>query len=184
MKADSTSSGAYIHFITQNGVAMKFYSLLIIGLVFGLAGCAEKEQASSPQGADVATAAESATAESTVAESPDAETPMVEQDEMGTAAFVSHMHHHATQLERLNAALEAGSLAAAQRPAYWLSGHDETIQVPDEWKVYVNGMRSAATAVSEAPDLAAARAAAKRIEDNCRSCHTAAGIDLVTLQPE
>lgn len=158
---------------------MKFYSLLIIGLVFGLAGCAEKEQASSPQGADAATAAES-----TVAESPVAETPMVEEDEMGTAAFISHMHHHASQLERLNAALEAGSLAAAQRPAYWLSGHDETIQVPDEWKVYVSGMRSAATAVSAAPDLAAARAAAKRIEDNCRSCHTAAGIDLVTLQPE
>lgn len=159
---------------------MKFYSLLIIGLVFGLAGCAEKEKVSAPEGSDAATtAAETDTAETTMAE-----TPAVEVDEMGTAAFISHMHHHASQLERLNAALEAGSLAAAQRPAYWLSGHDETIKVPDAWKVFVNGMRSAASAVSEAPDLAVARAAARRIEDNCRGCHTAAGIDLVTLQPE
>jgi hypothetical protein len=163
---------------------MKFYSLLIIGLVLGLAGCAEKEQASAPQGADAATAAKSATAESTVAETTVAETAMVERDEMGTASFISHMHHHASQLERLNAALEAGSLAAAQRPAYWLSGHDETIGVPDDWQVYVDGMRSAASSVSEASDLAAARAAAKRIENSCRGCHTAAGIEVVNLQPE
>ncbi len=159
---------------------MKFYSLLIIGLVFGLAGCAEKEKASSPQGVeDATTAAEMAAAETT-----EADTPETEKEEMGTAAFISHMHHHASQLERLNAALEAGSLAAAQRPAYWLSGHDDTIAVPDEWRMYVDGMRSAAIAVSDAPDLAAARAAAKRITDNCQGCHTAAGIDLVTLQPE
>ena len=160
---------------------MKFSSLLIIGLVLGLAACAKKEQVSSPEVADAESAAESATAETTTAET---ETPAVQKDDMGTAAFISHMHHHSSQLERLNAALEAGSLAAAQRPAYWLSGHDETIEVPDQWKVYVNGMRSAATSVSEAPDLAAARAAAKRIADNCSSCHEAAGIDLVTLQPE
>ncbi len=159
---------------------MKFYSLLIIGLVFGLAGCAEKEKTSAPQGVEDATTA----AETTAAETAEAETPETEKEEMGTAAFISHMHHHASQLERLNAALEAGSLAAAQRPAYWLSGHDDTIIVPDEWKVYVNGMRGGATAVSEAPDLAAARAAAKRITDNCQGCHKAAGIDLVTLQPE
>ena len=159
---------------------MKLYSLLIIGLVLGLAACAEKEQASSPQGVDDATAtAESATAESTAAE-----TVQTGKEEMGTAAFISHMHHHASQLERLNAALEAGSLAAAQRPAYWLSGHDDTIVVPDEWRVYVDGMRSGASAVSDASDLAGARAAAKRITDNCQGCHTAAGIDLVTLQPE
>lgn len=159
---------------------MKLYSLLIIGLVFGLAGCAEKEKASSPQGIEDATA----TAETTAAETAEAGTPETGKEEMGTAAFVSHMHHHASQLERLNAALEAGSLAAAQRPAYWLSGHDDAIVVPDEWRVYVAGMRSGASAVSDAPDLAAARAAAKRITDNCQGCHTAAGIDLVTLQPE
>ena len=159
---------------------MKLYSLLIIGLVLGLAACAEKEKASSPQGVDDATtAAESATADMTMAE-----TAETEKEEMGTAAFISHMHHHASQLDRLNAALEAGSLAAAQRPAYWLSGHDDTIEVPVEWRVYVDGMRSGASAVSDAPDLAGARAAAKRITDNCQGCHTAAGIELVTLQPE
>jgi len=164
---------------------MKLYSLLIIGLVLGLAACAEKEQASSPQGVDDATAtAESATAESSTAESTAAETVQTGKEEMGTAAFISHMHHHASQLERLNAALEAGSLAAAQRPAYWLSGHDDTIVVPVEWRVYIDGMRSSASAVSDAPDLAVARAAAKRITDNCQGCHAAAGIDLVTLQPE
>lgn len=164
---------------------MKFYSILIIGLVFGLAGCGEKEKASSPQGVeDATTAAEISAAEMAAAETAEAETPETEKEEMGTAAFISHMHHHASQLERLNAALQAGSLAAAQRPAYWLSGHDDTIVVPDEWRVYVSGMRSAATAVSDAPDLASARAAAKRITDSCQGCHTAAGIDLVTLQPE
>ena len=159
---------------------MKFYSFLIIGLVFGLAGCAEKKEVSSPPGDDAATTA----AETTAAETAEAGTPETEKEAMGTAAFISHMHHHASQLDRLNAALAAGSLAAAQRPAYWLSGHDDSIVVPDEWRMYVDGMRSAATAVSDAPDLAAARAAAERITDNCQGCHTAAGIDLVTLQPE
>ena len=154
---------------------MKFYLLLIIGLILGLAACAEKKEVTTAQGIDAAT---------TAAETTAAETPETEKEEMGTAAFISHMHHHASQLDRLNAALEAGSLAAAQRPAYWLSGHDDTILVPDEWKVYVNGMRSGASAVSDAPDLAAARAAAKRITDNCNACHTAAGIDVVALQPE
>jgi len=174
---------------------MKFFSLLIIGLVFGLAGCAEKKEASSPQAGDAATtAAETTAAETTAAETtaaemaeagiPEVGIPEAEKEYMGTAAFISHMHHHASQLERLNDALAAGSLAAAQRPAYWLSGHDDTIVVPDEWKVYVAGMRSGASAVSDASDLAAARAGAKRITDNCQGCHTAAGIDLVTLQPE
>lgn len=159
---------------------MKLHSLLIIGLALGLAACAEKEQASTSQGGDAAKAA----AESATAESAANETQEMEKEEMGTAAFISHMHHHASQLDRLNAALEAGSLAAAQRPAYWLSGHDDTIVVPAEWRLYVDGMRSGATAVSSAPDLAAARAAAKRITDNCQGCHTAAGIDLITLQSE
>lgn len=160
---------------------MKFNSLLIIGLALGLAACAEKEQAPTSQGGDAATAA--APSAEAAAESMAPETSETEKEEMGTAAFISHMHHHASQLDRLNAALEAGSLAAAQRPAYWLSGHDDTIVVPAAWRTHVDGMRSAATAVSNAPDLAAARAAAKRITDNCQGCHTAAGIDLITLQP-
>lgn len=164
---------------------MKLQSLLIIGLAFGLAACAEKEQVSSPQDVEDAKAtAETAAAETAMDETSTAETPMVEKDAMGTAEFISHMHHHASQLERLSSALQAGSLAAAQRPAYWLSGHDETIGVPDEWRVYVDGMRSAAISVSDASDLAAARAATQRIEDNCRGCHTAAGIDLVSLLPK
>ena len=164
---------------------MKFYLLLIIGLILGLAACAEKKEVTTAQGIDAATtAAETIAAETTAAETAEAGTPETGKEEMGTAAFISHMHHHASQLDRLNAALEAGSLAAAQRPAYWLSGHDDTILVPDEWKVYVAAMRSGASAVSEAPDLAAARAAAKRITDNCNACHTAAGIDVVALQPE
>lgn len=159
---------------------MKLHSFLTIGLALGLAACAEKEQASSPESGDAATAA----AEVAAVESMLANEPETEKEEMGTSAFISHMHHHASQLERLNAALDAGSLAAAQRPAYWLSGHDDTILVPDEWKTYIDGMRSGATAVSNASDLAAARAAAKRIADNCNACHKAAGIELVTLQPE
>lgn len=141
---------------------MKLQTLLIVGFALGLAGCAEKEQVALPQGDDAETAAEA---------------PAGEKAEMGTAAFIAHMHHHASQLYRLKAALDVGSLAAAQRPAYWLSGHDETVEVPDDWQVYVKGMRDGARAVADAPDLAAASAAAQRIEQSCGDCHTAAGVD-------
>lgn len=149
---------------------MKFETVLIIGLALGVMGCAEKDEAAPPGEGDAAEAV--------------AEAPAIEREEMGTAAFVQHMHHHASQLGQLEAALDVGSLAAAQRPAYWLAGHDEVGGVPEGWEVYVNGMRDAAKAVEGASDIAEARAAAERIERNCRGCHAAAGTEVPDLSVE
>lgn len=151
---------------------MKLHTLIALGFALGVSACAEKEQAP-VQGHDTEMAKETAVAE----------VPPAELAEMGSTEFIAHMHHHASQLGRLNAALDVGSLAAAQRPAYWLSGHDE-VGAPDAWQVHIKGMRDGANAVSEAPDLATARAAAQRIAESCNACHTAAGIELVSLQPE
>lgn len=161
---------------------MKFQTLLIVAFVLGVTGCAEKEQVAPPEAADAEKVAEKV-AESAAAEMPmDDETPLDDRDKMGTAAFITHMHHHASQLEWLNQALDAGSLSAAQRPAYWLSGHDDVVGVPEEWRVYVDGLHDAAEAVAAAPDIATARAATKRIEENCVACHAAAGVDIVSAQ--
>jgi hypothetical protein len=148
---------------------MKLSKFIIIGLAVGLAGCAEKEQVVPPSD-EAAKAA--------------AEAPAPAKEQMGTAAFIEHMHHHASQLGQLNAALEIGSLAAAQRPAYWLAGHDEIGGVPEDWQVYINGMRDAANAVDSARDISEARAAAERIEANCQGCHSSAGIDVPNLMVE
>jgi cytochrome c556 len=157
---------------------MKLQTLLIFAFALGVSACAEKEQAAPPEAAETEMAAESVAAETPM----DDEMPMDDRDKMGSASFITHMHHHASQLEWLNQALEEGSLSAAQRPAYWLSGHDDVIGVPDEWRVYVDGLHNAAEAVAAAPDIATARAAAQRIEENCAACHTAAGVDISSAQ--
>ena len=153
---------------------MKLQALFIVAFALGVAGCAEKEQVAPPEAAGAEKAAESAAAEMPAEEAMPAE----EIEELGTAAFMTHMHHHASQLEWLNNALEAESLTAAQRPAYWLGGHDAVVGVPEDWRVYIDGMHEAADVVATAPDIAAARAAAQRIEENCAGCHAAAGVDV------
>lgn len=89
--------------------------------------------------------------------------------------LVRHMHMHAAQLERLNAALDAGDLVAAGTPAYWLSRHEALPNMPETWRPHIAKMRMAAEAVEAAGDIETARAAAARIEDGCRGCHEAAG---------
>ena len=148
---------------------MKLQTYLIIGLAVGLGACAEKEQAAPPD---------------EVADTAAAGAPAEETEDMGTAAFIRHMHHHASQLGQLNAALEVGSLAAAQRPAYWLAGHDEVGGIPEGWEVYINAMRDAADAVEHASDIDEARAAALVIEENCQACHVAAGVEVASLQED
>lgn len=148
---------------------MKLHTLLIIGVGISLGACTEREQAA-PGTEDIAAPAAA-----------EAEPAVPAGDQKGTAAFIEHMHHHASQLGQLQAALEVGSLAAAQRPAYWLAGHEEIGGVPEGWLVYVNGMRDGASAVDGARDLQSARAAAEQIEASCMGCHAAAGVD-VALQ--
>ena len=143
--------------------------LLLIGLVaLAAMGCAEKKQAAPPTEAAV----------ETVADARQSEPMEAETAELGTDAFLRHMHLHASKIESLNAALADGDLAAAQTPAYWLLGHEEVSAIPEDWRVHLRRMRDAADAVSLAPDLDAARAAAKGITDSCDGCHNAAGVEV------
>lgn len=147
---------------------MKFYALLIVGFALGVTGCVEKEQAVPAQGDDTEMAAKSSTAD----------LPAVEKTGMGSETFIRHMHIHASHLDGLNAALAAGDLEAAKTPAYWLLRHEGVTGHPDDWQSHINGMRDAARAVADAPDIGAARAAAQRITESCRGCHAAAGVDI------
>jgi mono/diheme cytochrome c family protein len=88
------------------------------------------------------------------------------------------MHVHAEKLDELNFALADGDLEAAMTPAYWLSRHETASDVQSEWMPFLYGMRTEAEAVETAPDLAAARAAAERINAHCQGCHAAVGIDI------
>jgi hypothetical protein len=153
---------------------MKLQTLMIVGFALSLAACAEKEQAAPTEGVDARIAEESAAAEKLAAE----------EARVGTEAFVTHMHLHASQLKRLNVALEAGDLEAAQTPAYWLSQHVGVSGAPDEWEPYIQSMRDAANAVTDAPDLEAASVAAEGVAEGCRGCHIAAWVDVPHLSPD
>ena len=143
---------------------MKLHAFLIVGLVFGMAGCAEKEQAM-PDPADATSMA-----------APEAGAPMADTEGKHDGAFLGHMHLHAKRLDDLNFALADGNLEAAMLPARWLSRHDTVEDVQSDWVPFLYGMRTEAEAVENAPDLATARAAAERITAQCQGCHTAAGV--------
>ena len=150
---------------------MKLHSLLIVGLALCITGCAEKkEPAPEPAAKPAPEPAAAAPAE------PAAEMP-TEEEIARDKAFIDHMHAHAEQLDNLNFALADDDLDAAMTAAYWLSGHQEVTGINDEWRPFLEGMRKAAQSVEEASDLASARAAAERINDNCQGCHDAAGVN-------
>lgn len=152
---------------------MKLYLLLIAGIAFSVMGCAEKEQAV-PEDANetqLSTPAAEAMAEDESAEAPAAEKKSWESD-----SFLEHMHTHAEQLDRINFALDDGDLEAAMTPAFWLSRHEAVSGIPAEWQPFLAGMREAASAVENAPDIATAQAAAGRITQQCQACHAASGV--------
>ena len=152
---------------------MKINTLLLIGLSLGFAGCAEKERAPTAD-ADVKMSEEAATAGS----SDTGESTGLSD------AVVRHMHLHAQQLDRLNRALAAGDLDAAQTPAYWLSRHEGMNVFPADWQPQLEEMRAAALAVEAASDLAEAIAAAARVAEACEACHKAAGFDIDITRTE
>jgi mono/diheme cytochrome c family protein len=86
------------------------------------------------------------------------------------------MHEHADKLDDINFALDDGDLERASIPAFWMARHPTLDRIPRKWHTYVTGMRAAAQDVEYATDLDTARAAAKRISEQCQGCHTAAGI--------
>ena len=148
---------------------MKPRSLLILGLALCITGCAEKK-APAPE-----TANEPAPEPKAAMPAP-AETPAAEEPSGRSKDFIDHMHAHAEQLDNLNFALADDDLEGAMTAAYWLSGHQEVSGLQEEWRPFLEGMREAARAVEEAPDLDTARAASERINENCQGCHEAAGV--------
>jgi len=147
---------------------MKIQALLILGFAFSVTGCVEKEPATPVQGDDTEVAAELAADDLSA----------VAKTKMGSESFIRHMHLHASHLAGLNAALAAGDLETAQTPAHWLLLHEGVTGHPAELQPHIDDMREAARAVTEATDIAAARAAAQRILEGCRGCHAAAGVDI------
>jgi cytochrome c556 len=143
---------------------MKLHTLLIVGFVFVMAGCTEKDQAV-PEAADEAQAPP-----------PVAEAPPMKVEEWRKAEFLEHMHRHADYLDNLNIALAEGDIVAAMTPAYWVSRHDSVEGVPAEWQQYLDGMRAASLAVEKSTDLDSARTAAEQITVQCQGCHAAAGV--------
>lgn len=148
---------------------MKLHALWLIGFAFIVTGCAEKERAA-PVSEDTAAAAAEAM-------------PVTEPAEMGEQAFIEHMHVHAEQLAKINAALSFGNLEGARTPAYWLSRHEGVSGPLYDWEAFLDQMRSGASAVADAPDLATARAAAGRIVDGCQGCHAATNVEVVIAVP-
>jgi hypothetical protein len=144
---------------------MKLHTLLIVGFAVSMMGCAEKEQA-----------APEPPVEEAQVPPPTTEATPAGTEEWQTDGLLTHMHRHADRLDDLNIALAEGNLDSAMAPAEWLSRHNEVNGVPSDWQMYLDGMREAALAVREAPDLEAARTAAERITEQCQGCHTTAGI--------
>ena len=60
--------------------------------------------------------------------------------------------------------------------AYWIERHKTLGGLPDNLRAYVENMREAARAVTEATDLEGARVAAQRIAAQCQGCHAAEGV--------
>lgn len=137
--------------VTGRGVAMNLHMIMVVGFVLSVTGCAEKEQALSEQvdEAQMTTAA--------------AVAPAAGNEVWRDDSFLKHMHLHAEKLDDLNYALADGDLEAAKTPANWLSTHDTNSDVQSDWLPHLYRMRTEAEAVETAPDLATARAAAKRI---------------------
>lgn len=134
---------------------MKIHVLLIIGLVLGVAGCQNKEQ--------TAPAAEPIAIEAPA--------------DYYFDGIVKHMHAHADQLDQVNLALADNDLDTAKLPARWLWRHETMRDVPAQWQPFLSGMRDAARDIEAATDLEGARAASKRINQQCQACHAAAGIN-------
>mgnify|MGYP001811963676 CR=1 FL=1 len=151
---------------------MKLHLILVLGLVFGVVGCAEKEQVA-PEQAGTMEDDMSAVAEETAVE---AEAMPAPTEDWRDSNFMDHMHVHAEQLDDLNFALDDGDLEAAMTPAYWLSRHKTVGGLPEDLQPFLVRMREAARAVEEAEDIDAARAAAQQIGAACQECHAAVGV--------
>ena len=154
---------------------MTLRTFFLIGITVAFAGCSKKEAPPAPVQEEAPPAAEAA--------APEAEPMPAEKVAAGTDAFIEHMHEHAMQLGRIYIALEAGDLEGAMTPAYWLSRHEGVTGPLYDWETYLTQMREGANDIANASDLDEARAAAARIEEGCKGCHSAAGAYVPDLLP-
>ena len=99
------------------------------------------------------------------------EDPAAEKQSYYYDGIIEHMHRHADQIDIINDALADDDLDASKVPARWLWRHETMLDVPDDWQPYLFAMRQAARDLGSATDLATARAAAKRITEQCQDCH-------------
>jgi soluble cytochrome b562 len=144
---------------------MNFRMLLIISLLLGVTGCAEKAEEPAAPAAEIAMT------------EPDSTEATDDAQIWRSSAFREHMHVHAEKLDELNFALADGDLDMARSHANWLANHDTDSDLPSEWMPMLFAMRTEAEAVAAAPDMDAAKAAAEQITVKCQECHTAIGID-------
>lgn len=145
---------------------MRYRTFLTFAFAVTLVGCSKPPPAEEPLAEAAVEAAPAATApvESAASE------PTFDQE------FLDHMHAHAERVDELMYALDDGDLDGARTAAYWLSRHKTVEGIPDEWQMFVAGMREAASRVEGAADLQAARSAAEAISPHCQGCHASAGI--------
>ena len=141
--------------------------IFLIGLVVGIAGCAEKEQ----------TATEQANAVPPAVSTVEPEAAPAQIEDWRSSNFLEHMHAHAEHFDDLDYALDDGDFDGVMTPAYWLSRHESLGGLPADLQPFLVRMREAGRVVEETKDLAAARAAAEQISQQCLGCHTAAGVD-------
>lgn len=151
---------------------MKQLIVLIVGLGLFATGCTETAPPASGLGASAEMPGKSAESMSVAAA----------KAEIGSEAFIRHMHFHASQLKSLNVALAAEDLDAAQTPAYWLSAHETIVGAPTGWQKHIRTMREAAVAINDAKYIEAARVAAQRITVGCNGCHAEAGVNVSSLE--
>lgn len=154
---------------------MTLRTLFLIGIIIAIAGCSKKEAPPAPTQEKPPAAAEVA--------APDAEETAKDLVEAGSDAFIEHMHEHAKQLGRIQIALESGDLDGAATPAYWLSRHEGVHGPLYDWEDYLDQMRSAAGEIANTTDIDVARAAAAKIEEGCKGCHSASGAYVPDLLP-
>ena len=144
---------------------MGFRTILVLGFVFGVTGCTEREQVSTGPAGNAAMS------------EPDIAAATVVDEVWRDETFIEHMHLHAEKLDDLNFALADEDLEAAKAAADWLATHDTDSNIQSDWMPYLYRMRTEAEAVATATDISAAQSAAQRMTVLCQECHAAAGIN-------
>ena len=94
------------------------------------------------------------------------------------ASVVEHMHDHYDAVQKIQAAVIAGSLEGTREPARWLVEHEAPTALPANWEEHVDAMRAAARDTLNAQDVATAAGATSRLSAACGSCHTSNNVSV------